>query len=144
MKSFIAVGIFALVLMMTACSDKPVTAEQLPEPIKVFVEQNFPGQSITYAEKDIELTGSKYDVVLVDGSRIEFDRDNVWEKIEGTMTNPVPTALIPAAIAAHIQANYPDAMILKIDKEHYGYEVELANGLELKFNKQGLLTGMDD
>ncbi|MBR5674476.1 MAG: PepSY-like domain-containing protein [Muribaculaceae bacterium] len=144
MKNFIAVGIFALVLMMTACSDKPVAVEQLPQPVKAFIQQHFPGQTITYAEKDVELAGSKYDVVLADGTRVDFDTDNVWDKIECTMASPVPTALIPAPIVTHIQTNFPDAMILKIDKDHYGYEVELANGLELKFNKQGVLTEMDD
>ena len=144
MKNFIAVGIFALVLMMTACSDKPVAVEQLPEPVKAFIQQHFPGQTITYAEKDVELTGSKYDVVLADGTRVDFDTDNVWDKIECTMASPVPTALIPAPIVTHIQTNFPDAMILKIDKDYDGYEVELANGLELKFNKQGVLTEMDD
>lgn len=144
MKNFIAVGIFALVLLMTACSDKPVAVEQLPQPVKAFIQQHFPGQTITYAEKDVELTGSKYDVVLADGTRVDFDTDNVWDKIECTMASPVPTAVIPAPIVTHIQTNFPDAMILKIDKDHDGYEVELANGLELKFNKQGVLTEMDD
>ena len=144
MKNFLVSGIFALVLLMTACSDKPVAAEQLPEPVKAFIQQHFPGQTITYAEKDVELTGSKYDVVLADGTRVDFDTDNVWDKIECTMASPVPTAVIPAPIVAHIQTNFPDAMILKIDKDHDGYEVELANGLELKFNKQGVLTEMDD
>ena len=144
MKNFIAVGIFALVLLMTACSDKPVAVEQLPEPVKAFIQQHFPGQTITYAEKDVELTGSKYDVVLADGTRVDFDTDNVWDKIECTMASPVPTALIPAPIVTHIQTNFPDAMILKIDKDYDGYEVELANGLELKFNKQGVLTEMED
>ena len=144
MKKFLVSGIFALVLLMTACSDKPVAVEQLPEPVKAFIQQYFPGQTISYAEKDVELTGSKYDVVLADGTRVDFDTDNVWEKIECTMASPVPTALIPAPIVAHIQTNFPDAMILKIDKDHDGYEVELANGLELKFNKQGVLTEMDD
>ena len=129
---------------MTACSDKPVAVEQLPQPVKAFVQQHFPGQTITYAEKDVELTGSKYDVVLADGTRVDFDTDNVWDKIECTMASPVPTALIPAPIVTHIQTNFPDAMILKIDKDYDGYEVELANGLELKFNKQGVLTEMDD
>ena len=129
---------------MTACSDKPVTAEQLPEPVKTFIQQTFPGQTISYAEKDVEMTGTKYDVVLADGTRVDFDIDGVWDKIECTMENPVPTALIPEPIVAHIRANFPDAMILKIVKEHNGYEVELANGLELKFNKQGVLTEMDD
>ena len=144
MKKLIVMGFFALALMMTACSDKPVTAQQLPEPVKSFIQQSFPGKTISYVEKDQELTGAKYDVILNDGTRVEFDTDNVWDKIECTMASPVPTSLIPEPIVAHVQASFPDAMILKIDKEHYGYEVELANGLELKFNKQGVLTEMDD
>ena len=144
MKKIIALGIFALALLMPGCSDKPVAPEQLPEPIKAFIQQNFPGQTISYAEKDAELTGSKYDVVLNDGSRVEFDTDNVWDKIECPLTNPVPTALIPAPIVAHLQSQFPNALIVKIDRERNGYEVELANGLELKYNKQGVLTEVDD
>ena len=144
MKNIITFSIFALFLLMTSCSDKPVAPQQLPETVTSFVQQSFPGSNITYAEKDLELTGYKYDVVLADGTRIEFDTDDVWDKIECPLTNPVPTALIPAPIVTYLQTNYPDAMVLKIDKERNGYEVELANGLELKFNKQGVLTEMDD
>ena len=68
----------------------------------------------------------------------------MWDKIECPLTNPVPTALIPPPVASTIQANYPDAMITKIDKERNGFEVDLANGLELKFNKQGAIVDMDD
>lgn len=144
MKNLIAFGFFAFILLMTACSDKPVTAEQLPEPVKAFIQQHFPEQNISFAKKDLEGFGYQYDVVLADGTQIDFDTDNVWDKIECTLANPVPTALIPEPIVAHIKSSFPDAMILKIDKERYGYEVELANGLELKFNKQGVLTEMDD
>ena len=98
MRKFVLTGIFAFMMVMTACSDKPVAAEQVPEPIKVFVQQMFPGQTITYAEKDQEVTGAKYDVVLTDGTRIDFDADDVWDKVEATMANPVPTALVPAPI----------------------------------------------
>lgn len=144
MKSFIVSGIFALALLMTACSDKPVVPEQLPTPVKTFIQQQYPGQTITFAQKDLELTGWKYEVFMADGTHIEFDTDDTWDKIESTMTNPVPTALIPAPIVAHLQANFPDAMVLKIDKERNGYEVELANGMEMKYNKQGALMEMDD
>lgn len=144
MKKLFVIGILALSLLMTACSDKPVAPTQVPEPIKAFIQQNFAGQNISYAEKDLELTGWKYEVVLTDGTRVDFDTDDAWDKIESPMTAPVPTALIPAPLVTYLQANFPDAIILKIDKEHYGYEVELANGLELKFNKQGALMEMDD
>ena len=144
MKKFIALGIFALVLLMTACSDKPVTPAELPATITAFVQQNFPGQNISFAKKDLELTGWQYDIVLADGTQIDFDTDQTWDKIQSPMTHPVPTALIPAPILANLQANYPTAMVLKIDKERYGYEIELANGLELKFNNQGILMDVDD
>ena len=144
MKNFIVSGIFALVLLMTGCSDRPVLPAQLPVPIQTFVQQNFPGQTVTFAQKDLELTGWKYEIFLADGTHIDFDTDDMWDKIECPLTTPVPTALIPPPVAATIQANYPDAMITKIDKERNGFEVDLANGLELKFNKQGAIVEMDD
>ena len=144
MKNFIVSGIFALALLMTGCSDKPVLPAQLPAPIQTFVQQYFPGQTITFAQKDLELTGWKYEIFLADGTHIDFDTDDMWDKSECSLTNPVPTALIPPPVASTIQANYPDAMITKIDKERNGFEVDLANGLELKFNKQGAIVDMDD
>ena len=144
MKNCIALGFFALVLLMTACSDKPVVPEQWPAPVQSFVQQTYPGEAITFAQKDLELTGWKYEVFLADGTHIKFDTDDTWDKIESPITRPVPLQLIPAPIVTFLQANYPDAIITKIDKERNAYEVDLANGLELKFNKQGALIDMDD
>ena len=144
MKSYILTGIFALVLLMTSCSDRPVAPAQLPGTITAFIQQNFPNQAITFAQKDLEITGWQYDVVLADGTQIEFDTDQMWDKIQCPMTNPVPAVLIPAPIMAYLQGNFPGVMIQKIDKDSFGYEVELANGLELKFNQAGALMEMDD
>lgn len=144
MKSYILTGIFALVLLMTSCSDRPVAPAQLPGAITAFIQQNFPNQAITFAQKDLEITGWQYDVVLADGTQIEFDTDQMWDKIQCPMTNPVPAVLIPAPIISYLQGNFPGVMIQKIDKDSFGYEVELANGLELKFNQAGALMEMDD
>lgn len=144
MKSYILTGIFALVLLMTSCSDRPVAPAQLPGAITAFIQQNFPNQAITFAQKDLEITGWQYDVVLADGTQIEFDTDQMWDKIQCPLTNPVPAVLIPAPIMSYLQGNFPGVMIQKIDKDSFGYEVELANGLELKFNQAGALMEMDD
>ncbi len=114
MRSIIVSGIFALVLLMTACSDKPVIPEQLPVPVKSFIQQTYPGQTITFAQKDLELTGWKYEVFLADGSHVEFDTDDTWDKVESPMSQPVPAQLIPAPIATHLQANFPGAFVTKI------------------------------
>ena len=144
MRSIIVSSIFALVLLMTGCSDKPVMPTELPAPVMSFIQQTYPGQTITFAQKDLELTGWKYEVFLADGSHIEFDTDDTWDKAESPMTQPVPAQLIPAPIATHLQANFPGAFVTKIDKERNGYEIELATGVELKYNKQGALMEMDD
>ena len=144
MRSIIVSVIFALVLLMTACSDKPVVPEQLPVQVKTFIQQTYPGEAITFAQKDLELTGWKYEIFLVDGTHIEFDTDDMWDKIESPVARPVPQQLIPAPIASHLQANFPGTVVTKIDKERNGYEIELANGMELKYNKQGVLRAMDD
>ena len=39
---------------------------------------------------------------------------------------------------------FPNAEIVKIDKERHGYDIELSNDIELKFNKKGAFMGMDD
>ena len=144
MKKTLAFCIVALFLSLTGCTDRAVTPGQLPEQVTGFIQQNFPGTNVTYAESERKLTGKTYDVVLSDGTRIDFDTSGEWEKIEGTVTNPVPTSMIPEPIVEQIKGQFPDAMILKIDRESYGYEIELANGLEIKFNKQGALMEMDD
>ena len=132
-----------LMLMLVACNDRPVAPAQLPAPIQSFVQQHFPGQTISYAQKDISLFGTDYEVLLMDGTTIDFDRKNLWDKIDGKMM-PLPATVIPPAIANHVATNFPSIGIVKIDKERYGYDVELANDIELKFNKQGALIGMDD
>ena len=144
MRSIIVSSIFALVLLMTGCSDKPVLPTELPAPVMSFIQQTYLGQTITFAQKDLELTGWKYEVFLADGSHVEFDTDDTWDKVESPMTQPVPAQLIPAQIATHLQANFPGAFVTKIDKERNGYEIELATGVELKYNKQGALMEMDD
>ena len=143
MKRNLVFSIVALCLLLTACRDRAVTPAQLPEQVKSFLQQHFPEQNVTYAENERQLTGTTYDVVLSDGTSIEFDTSGQWEKIEGNINNPIPTVLIPEPIVNLIKSQYPDALIVKVDREHGDYEVELANGLEMKFNKQGALLEMD-
>lgn len=130
-------------MLITSCGDKPVQPSQLPPEVQNFVKQYFPNQAISFAQKDLDWFWYKYDVTLADGTHIDFDTDNVWDKIE-SKTSPMPSALIPANIATYVNTNFPSISIVKIDKEHGNYEVELANDLELKFDEQGTLMEMDD
>lgn len=139
-----AIFIIAIVAVMTtSCSDKPVPVTEVPAACQTFVNQYFPGKAISYAEKDLSWFSYKYEVTLVDGTHVEFDTDNVWHKIESPMMG-VPVAAMPAPVTTYLNTSHPGIQVKKIEKERYGYDVELINEIELKLNEQGALMEMND
>ena len=98
---------------------------------------------IAYATIDRDFGKTTYDVRLNDGTEVDFDAKGTWDKVDCGLS-AVPAQLVPTAIADYVKANFAGAMIVKIDKERHGYDIELSNDLELKFNKQGQLIGFDD
>ncbi len=142
---FLFVALLCLVMAPATsfADDFPVPVDQLPLSVKEFVQNYFPELTIIYAERDNEMGGKKYEVRLSDGTKVEFDRKGKWDKVDCNM-NAVPQVLVPEAIAAYVQATFPNNVITKIDKERYGYEIELSNDMDLKFNKKGNLIGIDD
>lgn len=140
--------LFSAILLFLSVScfadDTPIPADKLPTAVKSFVQKQFPKQKILFAEEDsgfFETT--KYEIRLDDGTSVEVLKSGEWKKLENK-TKGISSSLIPSGIADYIKANYAGALTLKIEKEKYGYEVKLSSGLELKFNQQLQLIGMDD
>ena len=133
-------------LMMSAscvADDRIIPVEQLPAAAKTFIQKNFPGRTISYAQEDRDGLSKTYEARLDDGTEVKFDKKGNWDNVDCN-TYAVPAALVPAAIAQYVKTNFPGAKIVKIDKERHGYDIELSNDIELKFNKNGALIGMDD
>ena len=118
-------------------------AQALPEAVNAFVKQYFPNATIAGVEMDSDHGGVEYDVHLSDGTEIDFDVNNQWDNVD-CHTKAVPASLVPKAIAAYVSSNYQNMAITKINKEYHGYEIELANGLDLNFDRSGNFMGMDD
>ena len=131
-----------LAAALISCSDKLVPADQLPAAAHSFIQQYFPGIPISYVKKDAGLKTS-FEVVLTDGTEIDFDGKGEWDSVD-CRRSAVPEALVPAAIGGYVQTNFTGQMIVKIDKELYGYEIELGSGLDLKFDNNGKLIRIDD
>ena len=119
--------------------DTPIPVENLPATAKTFVQTNFPTAKILYAEKDWNSSECRLD----DGTKVEFNRKGNWKKVDCHM-KAVPAAIIPEASQQYVTTNFQGVIISKIDKERYGYDIELSNDIDLKFNYQGALIGMDD
>jgi hypothetical protein len=139
MKHFLMALLCLLVSNVALADDTPIPVEQLPVAAKTFVQTHFQGKKILYAEKD----WNSYECRLNDGTKIEFNRKGNWKKVDCHMT-AVPAGIVPETIQQYVTSNFPGTVITKIDKERYGYDIELSNDIDLKFNYQGALIGMDD
>ena len=56
----------------------------------------------------------------------------------------MPSALVPSQITTYVKTNYSGRPRVKGEKQRRGgYEVELSDGLELKFDKNYKLVDLD-
>ncbi len=111
--------------------------------ITQFVTQHFPDATVQMVMPDDD----DIDVVLNDYTKIEFRRNNEWKKVDcehSTTFTAVPATLVPEQITAYVTANFPNAIIKKLEKNFRSWEIELNNGLELKFNSNFKIMEIDD
>ena len=134
----------SVVLISMACvaEDRPVVSDQLPAPAKEFLNVNYPGEKISYAVVDDDLIRPDYTVRLANGVEIQFDNSGALEKISARIG--VPESVIPVQISDYVKSNYPEAVIIEYEIGRREYDVELSNGLDLKFNGKFRIIGLDD
>lgn len=129
-------------MMLWSCSDdkdEPISGDALPTQAKAFIAQYFPEAKVvtTYKDKD------DYEVVLSEGTRIDFDKAGEWTDVDAAIGKTIPSGFYPAAIDTYVAENMKGAGINEISKERTGYEVELTTGVELMFNYEGAFIGYD-
>ena len=120
----------------------PITKDPTPA-ITEFVKTYFPKANVLIVKSEWD----EYEVKLSDGTQLEFTRDFEWKKIDCEHSNTytaVPAELVPEQIATYVKTNLANQSIIKIEKKRRGWEIELNNELEIKFNKNFVVTKIDD
>lgn len=143
------VSIFLAALLMyavTACADNDritTNTNELPASSREFLSRYFTTASVSHVkiEKNL-LRVDSYEVILTDGSHVEFNHKGEWKEVK-THQSAVPAGIIPAPIRTYVAQHYPGMEITAIDKDSRDYEVDLKNGIELKFDLQGRLIDID-
>ncbi|WP_313368788.1 PepSY-like domain-containing protein [Sphingobacterium mizutaii] len=132
-------------LTMSCDKESVVTEDQLPQSASQFLNENFKGVKILSVVEEKEgLSGKEFDVLLDNGIEIKFDKNGQWLDIDAKAdTATLPDNLIPTAIRDYVKQNYANAGINSIEKEKHGYDVELTNGLDLVFDKDGKFVRID-
>lgn len=126
----------------SACSDDDdqiVGNDQLPVIAKNFLGQYYPNATVVSVHKD----KSDYDVILSDGTHIDFDHSGNWTDVDAPTGKTVAQGFYPAAIDTYVSANYPSDGINEISKDKGNYDVDLISGIDLVFNSDGTYVGID-
>ncbi|MDO4164272.1 MAG: PepSY-like domain-containing protein [Bacteroides sp.] len=136
------VCVFA-VSVAKADNDKPITVSQLPAKAQTFINTYFKDQKIALAKQESDVFYKSYDVVFTNGDKVEFNKSGEWTDLQFMQTG-VPAELIPEAIRTYVSTNYPDAKILKIERDRKEYDVKLSNRWELTFDSKFRVIDIDD
>lgn len=141
---FVFAAILSLsVLTARADNDKIIAKGMLPAEAQTFISTHFGDLKISYAKEERDFLERSYEVVFADGSKVEFTRKGDWKDVD-CRYNEVPAAIVPEAIRDYVSANYPDAKILRIERDANDYEVKLSNRLELTFDKKLNIIDIDN
>ena len=148
MKRIMRILMIAICCMMSfnivanAGNDKPISVNALPAKAQTLLNNHFNGQKVMLATIESGVVSRSYDVVLQNGTKLEFDKKGNLTEID-CKQGIVPALLIPQAIKNYLKDNYAGQSVKKIEMNKNEYEVELTNGLDLTFNKHFQLIDID-
>ena len=141
---FVLAAIFTFgVSNVSADNDKLVQKNDLPAQAQQFINENFAGVKLTYAKLERDFLERSYEVVLADGTKLEFTLKGAWKEVDCRYAE-VPAAIIPQPIKDFIKENYAGEKVLKIERDRGNYEVKLSNRYELTFNKDFKIIDIDN
>ena len=108
-----------------------------------FLTTHFPKGKVSMIKVDKHLLKkTDYDVKLVNGTKIEFNNAGKWTSVD-CKTREVPEALVIRPIRKYIERNFPDTKIVKIEKKTFGFELEVSDGIEVKFDRLGTFKSVE-
>ena len=148
MKRMIRILMIAICCMLScnmaanAGNDKPIAVNALPVKAQTLLSNHFNNQKVMLATIETGGINKSYDVVLQNGTKLEFDKKGNLTEVD-CKQDIVPAQLIPQAIRNYLKDNYAGQSVKKIEINKNEYEVKLANGLDLTFNKHFQLIDID-
>jgi hypothetical protein len=127
-----------------ADNDRIITVGELPAEAQNFIKKYFETNEVSYAKVEDKLFDRKnYEVVFVDGSKVEFNKQGEWKEINCKFKE-IPAGIVPQKIVDYVKVNFLNCKIIEIDRNSRDYEIHLSNDIELKFDLSFNLIDIDD
>lgn len=116
----------------------------LPVSAQSVLDKNFKAD-VSMVKTDKEFGRVKeYEVILTDGTEVTFDRSGNWKSVETSSKKNVPDFFVPDLVKKYVKQYHKDARLCGIERDHRGYEVELSNGVEMRFDRDGKFIKYDE
>lgn len=147
MKNKLLYLLAVALMVVTACSSETYhnSAETLPLEAQQYLSDYFESAvSAVKVEKNVIGNVDEYEVTLADGTEITFNAEGMAEETEAAHGTTLPDGVIPAEIKTYLAEHQKGAGVVKIERHRSGYELDLSNGLEVKFDRNGQFTGFGD
>ena len=84
-------------MVANADNDKPISVNALPAKAQILLNNHFNGQKVMLATIELGVVSRNYDVVLQNGTKLEFDKKGNLTEID-CKRGIVPALLIPASV----------------------------------------------
>lgn len=135
------IGLFGIATIGCA-DDKPIAFEQTPVAAQQFIKTHFPQAKVLYAKVDQDVFDRTYDVVMADGSQVEFNKNGEWTEVD-CLQVAVPAAIVPQQIKTWVASQYAGQQIVSISRDKRGYDIKLSNRFEVEFDQNFQLIDLD-
>ena len=136
--------LFAGITVSRADNDRPITLEQLPAAAQTFLKTHFADLTLAYAVEDPKFVGSEYEVTYTDRTEVDFRSNGEWSSVERRYA-AVPASVVPTQISAYVaKSSFSNQYIKKVERDAYTWEIELSNGIEIKFDREFHVIDIDD
>ncbi len=148
MRKNVFLALIAIMVIFVSCDDeKIVSYSDLPKQSQTFLETHFQSVEIGSVIKDRDDGRNTWEVKLTNGWEIDFRRNGEWNYID-CHSSSIPESIFmlmteTTKIWNYCGENYPNTHIVEIDKESFGYDIELSNGTELRFNSRDDFSRID-
>ena len=147
MKKILSLLVMAIVAIQFSFAGDVITKDmnQLPLPARNFINRHFTKPQVAHIKIDKDLLESaKYEVLLTDGTEIDFDSKGNWEEVSASKGHAVPVSVVPSFAVSYLKEHNFTEPVTKVERDRNGYEVELSTGVELNVGKQGKLQNTEE
>ena len=133
----ILLAFFAMLMIVSTTGVgrlKLISFKELPRAARLYINQNYPTGEVENVGTEGVMLARTFKVRMKDGTSLEFDADGEWLEVSSE-DGEVSSDVVPCPILYQLRAAYPQSRICKIHRAWKGYDLMLAGGKVVCFNK---------